>query len=323
MHVLLVGGLGYIGRHVASELHRVSIKITTLDRRLPYNRKLFPGEAFVHADIMSMNNMASLVGEMETVDTVVHLAALIDAPQSMRMPETYYQVNFTGTLNVLQLAKLIGVKKFVFASSAAVYGSDSAAPLLENTPILRPENPYGGSKLFGERVIRDVCNGKIANISLRFFNVVGCDPEVGVVPTNQGLFSRVVNSHQGGDQVSVFGNQHPTYDGYAVRDYVNVMDVARAVAAAVLLGTGSKVYNVGSGVGTSVKSVIDIANTVFNGEKEALLLPARVGEVSYSVSDISRIKDELGWVPDYPNNISIALLNEYNARKKANNESFN
>ena len=316
MHVLVVGGLGYIGRHVVHSLLKEGYEVTTLDRKFP-TANLFKKEKFLYGDVTS--NLHCLAGDLEGVEVIIHLAAMIDAPQSVRLPLDYYRVNFTGTLNVLELARLLKVRGFIFASSAAVYGSDSPSPHREDTAIMNPENPYGGSKLFGERLVKDACGDKIGNICFRFFNVVGSSPAVKAVPSlTSGLFCKVITSIISGEAMSVYGKDHPTKDGFAVRDFINVQDIASAVVRGVNHLQNkfiSATFNLGTGKGFSVGEVLDASDHVkYKSVVKYFVVPRRVGEVSHSVASVDKICKDWGWYPRYSDSIVNSLKEEFDAR---------
>lgn len=320
MRVLVTGGLGYIGSHVVKALMAEGHEVVTLDRALPgLSRPLHRGEQFVLADITQP--LLSQVGVIGSADAVIHLAALIDAPQSVHLPEVYYRVNFMGTLNVLDLAVALGAENFVLASSAAVYGTGVTMPITEDQKTTNPENPYGGSKLFSERLIADVAYKRGLNwVALRFFNIIGCDPEVGVTPTGKGLFSRVVDVALGErPYLPVFGQGHPTRDGYCIRDFVSVRDVTRAVVG---VTEGMKhtnlaggIFNVGTGHGASVLEVVEAARLALNHPIPVRHEAPRVGEVPVSVASFSALRSAVGWVPIHSSNIAEALQQEYTTRR--------
>ena len=322
MRVLVTGGLGYVGSHVVHALLANGHDVVTLDRVVPgLRRPLFPRERFVLADVLLLGQSMSEAGSIGEIDAVVHLAAMIEAPQSVRLPEVYYRVNFSGTLNVLELAGTLGASRFVFASSAAVYGRWATLPIEESQEGLTPENPYGGSKLFGERLVADVCARRgIGCASLRFFNIVGSDPEVRAVPTGKGLFGAIVDAILGErPHLNVYGTCFDTPDGSAIRDYVHVSDVANAVLAALLNLQSSEKglsYNVGSGTGFSVKEVVAAARNEFQSKLPLMLCAARPGEVEASVACIARARDKLGWQPK-PVSLVQALREELEVRRAA------
>lgn len=293
LRVVVTGGLGYLGSHVVHRLLRLGHEVVTLDRSLPGQRRnLFPDEQFILTDVMSPQPGAD-AGIIKTADAVIHLAALIDAPQSVYRPELYYQVNFVGTLNMLALAKSLGAHHFLFASSAAVYGSDCVSPLKEEDATTTPENPYGGSKLFGEALVKDVCfASNMTSGCFRLFNLVGVKPEVGVAPANKGLFSMAVDAMLHTKSLNIYGDTHPTKDGSCIRDFVYVDEVARGIVLGLTHlaeGTPSFVVNLGTGTGISVKEVLEAAKVLYK------VLPARAGEVPVSVSDSSKASTILGW----------------------------
>lgn len=309
MRVIVTGGLGYLGSHVVWQLLHDEHRVVTVDRSLPgLRRPLFPGEDFVHADVL--HRPESEIGQLKSADAVIHLAALIDAPQSVQMPELYYKVNFGGTLNMLELAAQLGAKHFLFASSAAVYGPTSSIPLKEDEAILTPENPYGGTKLFGETLISDVCRARgMTYACLRVFNIVGVHEQVKVAPKNKALFGIVADCLWSKKPFTLYGMKHPTEDGTCVRDFVPVYSAAEAFSKALSYlsqADNSVVANVGTGQGTSIRQVLKAAP----GFIEIKVEEPREGEVPVSVADVSRAAKILEWTPK-PIAIETLLGQEY------------
>jgi UDP-glucose 4-epimerase len=229
---------------------------------------------------------------------VVHLAALTSAPESVRDPLAYYHANVTDPATLLSAMADAGVRRIVASSSAAVYGSADEGMLTELTPP-RPQNPYGTTKWVGERLLAEVgAAAGIANVALRFFNVVGSADRVLADTRTAALLPRVLRAARG-ERLTVHGLAHPTPDGSAVRDFVHVRDVAEAHIAAVRRlasgWCGSAVYNVGTGRGCSVLELIAHVEHVTGAPVPWLGGPARTGDPSRSVADPALIARELGW----------------------------
>lgn len=317
MKIIVTGGLGYLGSHVVHRLLGEGHEVITLDRMIPgmgKTRALMPGEGYMHADILG--NLDAVAGVLKEASTVLHLAALIDAPQSVQKPELYYKVNFIGTLNVLELATQLGARNFLFASSAAVYGADCTSPLSEDMATPTPENPYGGSKLFGEALVTDVCRARgMLSASLRLFNLVGVDPEVGVAPQNKGLFSLAVDAMRGNRDLAIFGQDHPTPDGTCVRDFVYVGDVARAFSQALyhlVTQASPLLINVGTGQGLSVGQVLTAARAL-RSDFKIIYAQKRAGEVPISIANMDRTHAILNWKAS-PLGIATYLGQEYTVK---------
>ena len=293
---VVTGGAGYIGGHVVAALRREAIPVVVLDdlstgraERLPLDVPLVQG---------GLGDPGVLRSVLTGAAGVVHLAALTSAPDSVRNPLAYYRTNVCDTATLLAAMADAGVSRIVASSSAAVYGSASGASLTEHD-VPRPENPYGTTKWIGERLLADVgATTGVAGISLRLFNVVGAAAPVLRDTRTTGLLPRVLRAATGAP-LTVHGLTHPTPDGSAVRDFVDVRDVAEAHVAAVhRLASGwggSAVYNVGTGRGCSVLELIALVEQVTGQPVPWTPGPVRPGDPSRSVGDPALIARELGW----------------------------
>jgi UDP-glucose 4-epimerase len=318
MRIVVTGGLGYVGSHLTHALLAAGHQVATVDIATPgVRRELFRGEEFLQTDLVRAGDLSAEAGFLRRADVIIHLAALIEAAQSVRQPALYYEVNGVATLAALELARRLGAWGLVFASSAAVYGSDARLPVREDETST-PNNPYGWSKLMGERVVADVCaaNG-MESLSLRMFNLIGGDPAVGVVPRGGGLFAAVTEAMAGRrEKVVVYGEAHDTKDGTASRDYLDVRDAARAFLLAVARrGWGHASVNIGSGVATTVREVIEAAREAGGKPLASEGAPARPGELSQSVACVDKAAELLGWQPGRAD-VAAALAYEHQVRQR-------
>lgn len=318
--VLVTGGLGYIGTHVVDRLLKQGSEVVTLDIAVPEARRpLMPGELFVLGDCSDSMSALSRLDMIGPVDAIIHLAAMVEAPQSMIIPEVFYRVNSAGTLNMLELASRLGATAFIFASSAAVYGS-TAEKLSEDDLTPAPENPYGGSKLFGERICYDVAKRRrLALGVLRFFNVVGAESGLVVRPPMTNLFGHIHKSANFGTKLNIYGDNHNTKDGSCVRDYVSVKSIAEGIIRTLthLLGAASHYgslnpLNIGTGLGTTVNEIVTIAKD-YHKNLTTKLCPARDGESSISIAQVDNLSKLFNWTPPVVN-IAEALKEEDDAR---------
>jgi len=233
------------------------------------------------------------------VTTVIHLAARKKVEESVARPLWYYQQNVGGLLAVVEASQAAGVKGIVFSSTAAVYGP-ADAPVTEDDPTA-PVNPYGGTKLVGEWLLRDQAAATgLRAVSLRYFNVAGASsPELGDT-ADSNIVPMVYSRLEAGERPRIFGDDYPTADGTCVRDYVHVADVADAhlVALDSLADSGAdpyRVFNIGTGTGSSVRELVDRMIAIAGVDVEPLVEPRRAGDPAIVVADASRIRDELGW----------------------------
>jgi UDP-glucose 4-epimerase len=237
-------------------------------------------------------------------DGVLHFAALIAAGESMIKPELYWENNTIGSLVLLDAVRAARVPRFVFSSTAAVYGLDAEPPITEDEPAC-PGNPYGASKLAVDAAIGFQCAARgLGATSLRYFNVAGAsgpfgelhDPETHLIP----LVLRAAAGLR--DSIQIYGTDYPTPDGTAIRDYIHVEDLARAHLLALDVAEAGihRVYNLGNGTGFSVREVIETARAVTGRPIPAVEGPRRAGDPAVLVASSERIRAELGWVPEKP-----------------------
>ncbi len=295
---LVTGGAGYIGAHVVRALLSSGRDVVVLDDFSAGLRRRVPdGVPVVEADVSDAAALAHALRGHE-IDGVVHLAAKKAAGESVHLPLHYYRENVGGLLSVLEAMEGTGVRRLVYSSSAAVYGTPEANPVAEDAP-LRPESPYGETKVVGEWMARDagVAWG-LSWAALRYFNVAGAgSDELGDNSVNN-LVPMVFSALTDGRRPQIFGDDYPTPDGTCIRDYIHVQDLADAhVAAAVRCEAGGRadVLNVGRGQGSSVREVMDVVGAVVGRDLDPEVVGRRAGDPPATFAAVDRISAELGW----------------------------
>jgi UDP-glucose 4-epimerase len=259
------------------------------------------GARFVEQDLADRPALEALLAE--GFDGVMHFAALIEAGESMKRPEIYFRNNSANTLTLLEAMLATGVHKLVFSSTAALYGEPESTPILENAP-LRPTNAYGESKLLVEQMLTwlNRIHG-FRYASLRYFNVAGAafgrgethEPESHLIP----LILDVAIGRR--SSIKIFGQDYPTPDGTAVRDYIHVGDLAHAhlLAFEALATRDRMIYNIGNGQGFSVRQIIDAVRRVTGKSIEVIEEPRRPGDPAVLIASSAKITSELGWKPEH------------------------
>ena len=297
--VLVTGGAGYIGAHVAAELLNEGYSVRIYDDFSNGLHKRVDGKFrdIVEGDILDREK---LLQAMQGVDAVIHLAAKKAVEESVKNPLKYYENNVGGTLNLLAAMSAKGVKTIVFSSSAAVYSPNDKDAVEETDPTV-PLSPYGATKLLSEELISSVGNAeKISHVSLRYFNVVGSAiPEFGD-NSKDNLVPKVFLALKNGKRPEIYGSDYPTPDGTCIRDYIHVHDLAKAHVAALKKaesGFTSAVYNVGSGKGYSVREMMNQISQTLGKDINPQESPARAGDSPKLIASIKKIEQELGWKP--------------------------
>ena len=298
MSWLLTGGAGYIGAHVADAMRRDGHEVVVLDDLSSGRPERVPGVPLVELGLLDGVDALTDACVTHGVHGVVHLAAKKSVPESVAHPLYYYDHNVTGTVALLRAAGRSGVRAVLYSSSAAVYGETGDAPVTEAHPTA-PTNPYGESKLAAEWAVRRTAEATgLAWTALRYFNVAGAARPELVDHGGENLLPRVLRAVARGDAVPVFGTDYPTPDGTCVRDYVDVVDLADAHAAAVTAleaGTSGGALNVGRGQGLSVLEVLDAVGAATGAPVPREEAPRRAGDPARVVADVGRIADVLGW----------------------------
>ncbi|HEX7835057.1 MAG TPA: UDP-glucose 4-epimerase GalE [Pseudolysinimonas sp.] len=310
MTILVTGGAGYIGGHIVAALTGRGEDVVVVDdlsagraeRLRDAERPDIPLERIDLAAADAAHNLAAVM-RARRATAVIHLAARKKVGESVERPLWYYDQNLGGLLNVLRAAETVGVDGVVFSSTAAVYGP-AEIPVAEDAPTA-PANPYGETKLAGEWLLRDqTVAGRVRGISLRYFNVAGAArPELGDT-ADSNIVPMVYSRIEAGERPLIFGDDYPTPDGTCIRDYVHVADVASAHLAALdaLADKGAaphRVFNIGTGTGSSVRELIGRMLAIAGSSLEPLVEPRRAGDPSRVVADAARIRAELGWSPKY------------------------
>lgn len=302
-NVLVVGGAGYIGSHMVKGLLDAGYSPVTLDDLSTGHRDLLPGGRFVQGNIGDRALLDEVLGA-RNIDAVMHFAAKSLVGESVRAPLDYYRNNVAHTVELLAAMQRHGVNRFVFSSTAAVYGAPDKTPISEDSPC-RPTNPYGATKLAVENMLADCATAHgLAYAALRYFNAAGADPggvigerhepETHLIP----LALKVATGER--DDIAIFGGDYPTPDGTCVRDYVHVNDLVQAhlLALEALATPGRRaIYNLGNSRGHSVREVIEVARRVSGHPIPARIADRRPGDPAVLVADSSRARRELGWKP--------------------------
>ena len=309
MKVLVTGGLGFIGSHTTHMLLKRGYKVLILDNLSNSRLETLDGinsscenkAQFVEGDILDRRLLDQIFTSYD-VQGVIHFAALKSVKESMEKPERYHLNNVEGTERLLGKCIQHGVERFVFSSSAAVYGN-SSSPVSEDAEIGEILNPYGGSKIKCEQILRNTysLHGKPDITILRYFNVAGAHPE-GILGeemrTDDGnLMSHIIRIATGEiEKLFIYGGDYDTPDGTGIRDYIHVMDVARGhIHALEKQKRGVHIYNLGSGKGTSVLQILQSFEKV-NGRRIAYeIVERREGDIGVSFADPSKAMEELGW----------------------------
>ncbi|GHD42522.1 UDP-glucose 4-epimerase GalE [Mycetocola manganoxydans] len=301
MSVLVTGGAGYIGSHIVRLLREQKEEAVVVDSLASGDASRVGDVPLAVIDLASEQAPRSLRTfiDQHDVSAVIHLAALKQVGQSVEQPARYYRENVGGLANVLLAIEGSSVDRFVFSSSAAVYGSPEASPVTEDAPT-NPVNPYGQTKLAGEWLVAAAADAQqLRTASLRYFNVAGAGwPELAdTVPMN--LLTLAIDAVHRGESPRVFGDDFNTPDGTGVRDYVHVLDLAEAHIRSLnhLADTDvrSTVLNVGTGTGASVLEVLDTLSVCSGRTFRPVVQVRRAGDPATVVADVTRMQEALGW----------------------------
>ena len=304
MAILVLGGAGYIGSHTVYELIQAGREVAVVDNlQTGFREAVHPKARFYQADIRDRAAL-SRIFDQERVEGVIHFAASSQVGESMDHPLQYYDNNLGGTLALLQEMTAHGVDKLVFSSTAAVYGEPERVPILEGD-ALSPTNCYGETKRSMEKMIGWAARAHgLRYVALRYFNACGAhpsgtigeahNPETHLIP----LILQVPAGRR--EKIMIFGDDYPTKDGTCVRDYVHVSDLAQAHILALdslLAGGESDVFNLGNGVGFTVREVIETARQVTGHPIPAQVAPRRPGDPAQLIASSQKAMDKLGWRP--------------------------
>ena len=299
--VLVTGGAGYIGSHVARDLKNAGYEVRIyddfsngLEKRVKDFSDIFRG------DILDRQALAKA---LQGIDSVIHLAAKKAVGESVENPLKYYLNNVSGTLNLLEAMNINKVKKIVFSSTAAVYSPSEKTAIEESDPT-QPLSPYGATKLLSEELIEKVAaTEKLTSVSLRYFNVVGAGSDELGDNSRDNLVPKVFQALSASHSPEIYGDSYPTPDGTCIRDYIHVIDLSRSHLAALKMveeGTAesSEIFNVGSGTGYSVREVIDQIEATIARSTGAKVVPPRAGDSPKLIANVGKIDKALGWRPE-------------------------
>jgi UDP-glucose 4-epimerase len=304
--ILVTGGAGYIGSHVVKALGEGGYEVLVYDNLSTGNRWAVLHGDLVVADLADSDAMERALKGFRP-DAVMHFAASIVVPESVREPLKYYRNNTVNTLFLCETMQRCGIGKLIFSSTAAVYGVPETIPVREDLPM-KPINPYGASKMMTEYILRDLSFARedFRYISLRYFNVAGADRNGRIGQAYREathLITRALKTAKGEfEKLEIFGTDYPTPDGTCIRDYIHVDDLSEAhvVALEYLLDGGtSDVFNCGYGRGYAVREVVDMTRKVTGKDFRVEESGRREGDPPALVADSSKIKRELGWKPRY------------------------
>ncbi len=314
MTILVTGGAGYIGSHTCVELLEAGYDVVVADNLVNASPKALDAVTaitgkkprFYQIDVA---DEAALRGvfQKENINAVIHFAALKAVGESVSKPIAYYENNLRCTLNLCKVMDAFDVRKFVFSSSATVYGAPATVPITEDFP-LSATNPYGYTKLMGEQILLDIAHSdpRWSVVILRYFNPIGAhksgligeDPAG--IPNNLVPYIAQVASGKL-DYVRVFGNDYPTKDGTGVRDYIHVVDLAQGHIKAIdkMNAPGVQIYNLGTGTGYSVLEVIDCFSKACGQQIPYQIIARRPGDIAECYANPAKAKTELGWAAQY------------------------
>jgi UDP-glucose 4-epimerase len=314
--ILVTGGLGYIGSHTVVELQNEGYDVVVIDNlnnssdQVQSRIESITGKPFelLVGDVNDTVALQSLFNK-HSFDGVIHFAAYKAVGESVENPIMYYQNNVSGLISVLEAMNTFKVSNLIFSSSCTVYGAATDLPVTENTLIQKAESPYGTTKILGEEIIQDFAKHKaFKSILLRYFNPVGAHPTAHIgelplgVPSN--LIPFVTQTAAGiRAQLTVYGDDYATADGTCIRDYIHVVDLAKAHVKALNYASemtkSVDVFNVGTGNGTTVLEVIRAFESVNGIKLNYKIGPRRAGDVEQIWADTTKVSEILGWKPQY------------------------
>lgn len=319
--ILVTGGTGYIGSHTAVELIHAGYDVVIIDNLSNSNREVLDGieaitgvrPAFVEGDCTDMDTLRRLFTDYPGIKGIINFAASKAVGESIHKPLLYYRNNLVTLINLLELMPEFGVKGFVFSSSCTVYGEPDENPVTERSPRKEATSPYGNTKRISEDIIRDTVHSgaPIGAIILRYFNPVGAHPSalIGELPNGvpQNLIPYLTQTAIGiRKELSVFGNDYPTRDGSCIRDFINVVDLAKAHVTAVKRLVEDKtaepveIFNLGTGDGVSVLELINTFEEATGVKVPYKITGRREGDIIQVWADPSRANTVLGWKADTP-----------------------
>jgi len=316
MKILVTGGLGFIGSHTVVELQQKGYEVVIIDNLSNSTITVLDGiekisgtrPYFERLDLRDKSAVFSFFEVNKDISGVIHFAASKAVGESVENPLLYYENNIATLVYVLQALEKYQIPNFIFSSSCTVYGQADELPITENAPVKIAESPYGNTKQIGEEIIQDTCkiSQQLKAIALRYFNPIGAHPsaELGELPIGvpQNLVPYITQTGIGiRKQLSVFGNDYPTVDGTCVRDYIHVVDLAKAHVVSIerLINNSNtdnyETFNIGTGKGSTVLEVIQSFERVSQTSLNYSFAPRRTGDIISAYADTTKVTSELGW----------------------------
>lgn len=321
MKVLITGGAGYIGSHVVKALGKLGHDLVIFDNLSTGHKEAVTSGRLVVGDLADEAKLESLF-RTEKFEAVLHFAGSIVVPESVAEPLKYYQNNTVHSHKLLSMCQKHGVNKFIFSSTAAVYGMPQSGICSEETET-HPINPYGQSKLMTEHMLKDLSlSSDLRYVALRYFNVSGADPE-GQIGQSFPQATHLIKvacevATKKREFINVFGTDYPTKDGTCVRDYIHVSDLADAhVKALEYLNSGGKseILNCGYGHGFSVREVLAVVKEITGENIKIIDSPRRAGDPASLTAKVDRIHAKIGWKPKY-DDLKIIVKSAFEWEKK-------
>lgn len=334
MKILVTGGTGYIGSHTVVELQQKGYDVVIVDNLSKSNTKMLDNitaitgkkPAFYELELCDENAVTTFFNEVNGIDAAIHFAAFKAVGESVADPLLYYKNNLFSLVNLLQAMRKHNINDIVFSSSCTVYGQAEQLPVTEQSALQKAESPYGNTKQVSEDILTDSCKAYSLNaIALRYFNPIGAHPStmIGELPIDvpSNLVPYITQTAIGKrDFLSVYGGDYNTPDGTAIRDYIHVVDLAKAHVIAIerLLHKKQKqnleIFNLGTGVGSSVLDAVKAFEKATAVKVNYKIVPRRSGDIEASYADTSFANGELGWKTEYT--LEDAMLHQWNWEKK-------
>ena len=335
MKILVTGGTGYIGSHTVVELQKAGYDVVVIDNLSNSNKEVIDGiekitgirPAFAQLDCNDKEGLTALLKENPDIKGIIHFAASKAVGESVQKPLPYYRNNIISLLNLLELMPEAGIEGIVFSSSCTVYGQPDVLPVTEDAPIKPALSPYGNTKQINEEIIRDsiYAGTPIKSIILRYFNPIGAHPsaEIGELPNGipQNLIPFLTQTAMGiRGELSVFGDDYNTPDGSCIRDYINVVDLAKAHVVAIkrMLGENEsnklEVFNLGTGNGVSVLELISTFEKVTGVKVPHKIVDRREGDIEKVWANPTQANNVLGWKAE--EDLGTTLLSAWNWQKE-------
>ena len=335
--VLVTGGLGYIGSHTVVELQNAGFEVVIIDNLSNSSMEVLDGiieitekiPLFEKIDLRQKSKVIQFFEKHQDISGIIHFAASKAVGESVENPLLYYENNLTTLIYLLQACNNYTIENFIFSSSCTVYGEPDKLPIDESAPIKKATSPYGNTKQISEEILNDSCKvSNLKSIALRYFNPIGAhdSSKIGELPLGipQNLVPFITQTAAGlRDQLSVFGDDYPTKDGSCIRDYIHVVDLAKAhvVALERLLKNRNsnqfETFNIGTGKGSSVLEVVNAFEKITHQKLNYKIVDRRVGDVISVYADTKKANEVLGWKAE--NSMEDSLLSSWNWEKKVRN----